>query len=110
MLNLTPHPIVIMGSVTGESTTIPPSGVVARVEQTYTNTGTVSISGQTITVVRADYGNVTGLPDGDDPIIVSGMVLAALKGRPNTYAPDTGAGAVRDENGRITAVTRLIAA
>lgn len=105
MLNLTPHTIVIR--IAEQDITIPPSGTVARVAQTYTDAEPC----EGIPVVRATYGAVTGLPEGtDEPIIVSGMVLAALAGRPNTYAPDTGAGAIRDADGKIVAVTRLIAA
>lgn len=61
----------------------------------------------------AKRGAVTGLPNDCGPIyIVSGMVLDALSAsgskRNDVFAPDTGAGAVRDEAGRIVAVRRLV--
>lgn len=62
-------------------------------------------------VVRRTTGAIIGLPDdGDVECLVSSMVLAACPGRPNTYAPDTGPTAVRDAEGRIIGVTRLVAA
>ena len=105
MLNLTPHDIVLrtpQGDVT-----IPPCGTVARVATIDADTGN-NVSG--VPVVRRSFGDVSGLPDTDTPCIVSAMVIAALPGRPNTYAPDTGSTAVRDDAGRIVAVTRLVAA
>ena len=110
MINLTPHTIVILDEKTGKTLVIPASGTIARVEQTYQKAGTVAIEGLPVDVVRSKFGEVTGLPDGDTPVLVSGLVLSALKGRPNTYAPDTNVGAIRNEKGHIQAVTRLIAA
>jgi hypothetical protein len=70
-----------------------------------------------VTYVRRVAGEVIGLPkhaDGIDnttiPVIVSSMVLAAVPGRANTYAPDTGPSAIRDANGHVVAVTRLVCA
>ena len=111
MINLTPHAINILDNKTGKTLVIPPSGTVARVAQTYTEQGYIPIEGLPVPVVSAQYGKVSGLPDdANTPILVSAMVLAALKYRPNTYAPDTNVGAIRDEKGHIQAVTRLIVA
>jgi hypothetical protein len=107
MLNLTPHAIKIQ-SDDGMVVTIPPSGMVARVDQSYEDAGVIAVDGAQIPVVKAASGAVTGLPaSADIPILVSGMVLDALKGRPNTYAPDTNVGVVRNDKGHIQAVTRL---
>ncbi|RME25645.1 MAG: hypothetical protein D6800_07370, partial [Candidatus Zixiibacteriota bacterium] len=57
-------------------------------------------------------GDVEGLPDPQDGTVylVSSMVLSAVRGRRDVVAPDTGPTAIRDETGRITAVTRLVVA
>lgn len=111
MLNLTPHSITILDQPTGKTLTIPPSGTVARVTQDYAPAGKVVVEGLPVNVVRTEFGEVTGLPeDPTTPILVSSVVLAALKrrGRANVYAPDTNVGAVRDDKGFIQAVTCLI--
>ena len=117
LVNLTPHPITIQSGDT--SITIQPAGTVARVASTSTFLAETSIDGMSIPVYRDVYGDVTGLPDTPDHdtlYIVSGMVLAALAQQHNaaTYdgwvvAPATGPNdnAVRDDQGRIIAVTRL---
>lgn len=114
MLNMTPHPITLQ--IDGrEPVTLPPFGMIARVETTEAPAGAVTVNEAgvmgNVPVVRRTLGAVTGLPDDDTiPVIVSSMVLAAIPGRPYTYAPDTGPTAIRDEAGHIVAVTRLVAA
>ena len=114
MLNLTPHPITIQ--IDGrEPVTLPPFGMVARVETTERAAGAVTVNDAgvmgNVPVIRREMGAVTGLPDNDTLLVlVSSIVLAALPGRPNTFAPDTGPTAIRDEKGHIVAVTRLVAA
>ena len=106
MLNLTPHTIAII-LTTGETLTVEPSGTVARVATHETDLGMMGH----VPVIRRVLGEAEGLPeDTSEPVLVSAMVLAAVPGRPNTFAPDTGPTAVRDEAGRIQAVTRLVAA
>ncbi len=75
-------------------------------------------------MVRATYGEIEGLPPAARPdyneacagiaevpvYVVSGLVLAQCRGRADVFAPDTGAGAVRDALGRIIGTTRLIRA
>lgn len=101
IINCTPHPVKV-GDRTFE-----PSGVVPRVGTVVLNCGTL----EGITVVRTEFGEVEGLPEpvfGQD-YIVSGVVLAALKGsRPDVIAPDTSpASAVRNESGQIVGVKRF---
>ena len=108
MLNLTPHAVVIR---VGEAEVVlPPSGTVARVTTEEVVTGTVSINGVEVPVVTVKYGEPQGLPPEGVECIVSALVRGAVPGRKGVYSPDTGPTAVRDEAGRIVAVTRLIAA
>lgn len=134
MLNLTPHPIVLRAD--GIDYTIQPSGTVARVATAEVSAaathavptrdaeiaaalgvpGGVLIEdaareiAAAIPVIRRTLGQVEGLPAERVPCIVSALVAAAVPGRAGVYSPDTGATAIRDAEGRIVAVTRLIAA
>lgn len=110
IINLTPHAIVLR---TGDGDiTIAPSGTVARV--TSTPGATHEVAGIPCPVVDPPtFGEVTGIPDAapGTVYIVSGMVLSATS-RADVFGPGTGPtdGAIRDDAGRIVAVTRLIAA
>ena len=107
IINLTPHAIVLRAP-DGTDTVVPPSGQIARVSMT--ETADHAVAG--MPVIRREPGEVTGLPPARDGaiVLVSALVLAAVTGRDDVYAPDTGATAVRDERGHIVAVTRLVAA
>jgi len=100
-VNCTPH----ASSVRGLGT-VAPSGIVPRCATV--RTPDTAIEG--VRVTRQTVGQVTGLPDAeaDTIFIVSAMVLGALNGtRPDVFAPDTGADAVR-ENGQIVEVLGLV--
>ena len=103
LVNLTPHDITIV-TPDGE-VTIPASGTVARV--TFDEVVIDSFSG--VPVVTRKLAAVDGIPE-DVPVLVSSMVLDAVPGRPNTFAPDTGKSAIRNAAGQVVAVTRLVAA
>lgn len=110
-VNLTPHTITIFDLYV-EKITLPSEGV-ARVETTEREMDTID----NIPIVSAPIpGPVVGLPEPSDGVayIVSLMVLQhpAVRGRTDVYAPATGPkhAAMRDEEGRIIGVTRLIAA
>ena len=107
MRNLTPHAIVI--SVNGVTTTIEPSGVIARVSSSEKIVGACPITGAPI--VRKAFGSVIdiGTPD-DGPCLVSSLVLSALgeEWRGVAFAPDTGAKALRNDKGHIIGVTQLV--
>lgn len=107
MRNLTPHAIVI--SVAGVTTTIEPSGVIARVSSSEEIVGACPITGAP--VVRKVFGSVIdiGTPD-DGPCLVSALVLSALgeEWRGVAFAPDTGATALRNDKGHIIGVTQLV--
>jgi hypothetical protein len=78
--------------------------MIARVDSIDTVIGEVN----GIPIVCSTMGDVTGLPDNEEPIIVSLMVLDSLQGkRKNVYAPDSGSTCIRNEKGHIVAVTRL---
>lgn len=105
-VNLTPHTINIIG--VGE---IPPSGKVARVE--FTEREFMQQGG--VPVIARKFKRVVNLPEAGFPggpiYIVSSIVLDAMGRRANrgdVVAPDTGNTAIRNENGQIIAVTRLV--
>lgn len=107
--NLTPHPVVLRDAG-GTDHTLPSVGV-ARVTST---PGILRELGLPVPVADADdFGEVTGLPDPEPGVffLVSAMVGSAIKGRgrEDVLVPGTGPSdsAVRDEKGRIIAVTRL---
>ncbi len=108
--NLTPH-VIRLQRPDGETIEIQPSGQVARVAVEEREVG--QLSGFPLVLRR--FGRVENLPepDGDTIFVVSAVVLEAVKasgGRADVVAPDTGATAVRDANGQIVAVRRLIIA
>lgn len=109
MVNCTPHQINIEGL--GE---LRPSGILPRVS-THSHEG-YPVNGVRVRHTSYNTDTVTGLPDPVDGLvfIVSGMVRDALSAlptllqRPDVYAPDTGADAVRNEQGHIVAVRGLV--
>lgn len=101
-VNLTPHAIVIDGIAT-----FPPHGRVARVEMEMSKG--IPVGGIRVNIRQP--GRVIDLPDPVPGVcyVVSGMVLDTLKGsRPDVYAPDTGADAIRNVQGHIVAVRGLV--
>jgi hypothetical protein len=105
VINLTPHAIVIRAA-DGTETTLPPSGIIARVSTTENVIDNVF----GVPVIRRSFGGATGLPEEGVPCLVSALVLSAVPGRLGVYAPDTGGTAVRNDQGQVVAVTRLVAA
>ena len=108
LINLTPNPITIHG--TSDVITVPPSGKVARVSSTPGVVRHILPCGAPV-YTAPTFGVVEGLPDPTPGIlyIVSAVVLSRCVGRDDVVGPGTGPadGAIRDEAGRITAVTRL---
>lgn len=104
-INLTPHTLVIR-TPQGDLE-IDPSGIVARVavaQKVVRQLGAIPI-------VENTFGDVEGLPapQGENIYLVSAMVLSAVAGRTDVFAPDTGSTAIRNDKGHIVAVTRLVA-
>jgi len=113
LINLTPHALTLR-DVQGADHIVPPSGIIARVT-------TVAGEAETVAEVpvpvfgRDSFGKVSGLPEAaNDTILIVSMVVASALNctRSDVVRPGTGPqdGAVRDEQGRIVAVTRLIRA
>lgn len=108
MINLTPHAITLQ--MMDSTITIPPSGMVARVATKEEYVGNARIGDSIIPVYRRTFGEVEGLPEEGNMCLVSTLVLSAVPGRKNLFAPDTGPTAIRNHKGYLEAVTRLIAA
>ena len=105
-LNLTPHEITVRGP--NGDLRIPASGQIARVQTVESDAGTVA----GVPAVTRAFGEIENLPAPREGVafIVSSMVLGAVSGRDDVVAPDTGPTAVRDEDGKIKAVTRFVKA
>ena len=101
-VNLTPRAVTIDGVAT-----FPPYGLVARLEMEMSKD--VSVKGTRVNICQPE--RVVDLPDPVPGVcyIGSSAVLEALKGsRPDVYAPDTGAYAIRNVQGQIVAVRGLV--
>ena len=107
MRNLTPHAVAI--SVAGTVEVIQPSGTVARVSTSEQGVGLCPTT--YAPVIRRSFGDVENIGSpSDGPCLVSSLVLSALgsEWRGVAFAPDTGETAIRDAQGRVIAVTRLV--
>lgn len=104
IVNLTPHDVTVI--VDGERQTWPSTGAARVIE---VRTELRPLAG--IPRFAAQGVEVRGLPDAQPGtyLVVSRMVLDALPDRIDLVAPDTGATALRDDRGRIEAVTAFIA-
>ena len=111
MLNLTPHNVVVK-DIDGRCLTIPPSGQVARIVTETNMVGIAPLTGVTVPVFHRTVEKITGLPFEDEPCIVSDAVFEAVRvqqpWRRNVYAPYAGPTAIRDEDGNVVAVRRLM--
>lgn len=115
MINLTPHKIAVR--IDGTDYVFEPSGKVARVTSSEVEVEALRYldlnkfaSVVYMPVIRRELGDVVDLPGDGGPFLVSSIVLSAIYGRGDVYAPDTGPTAIRDEGGNIVAVTRLVRA
>lgn len=118
--NLTPHPIVLVGrEITGPAewteteTTVPPSGTVARVGSIPGEVAERVAHGVPV-MTAPTWGEVEGLPAPEPGVllIVSGLVAGRCVGRADVVSPGTGPAdePIRNSDGQIFAVTRLIQA
>jgi len=105
-INLTSHAISVKKN-DGSTFTVEPSGIIARVSTHEQVIG--ELDG--VPLVTRKFGEVENLPEPTEGTIyiVSSLVLSALNGREDVVAPDTGATAIRNEDGHIVAVTRFVA-
>ena len=102
--NLTPHALNVLG-VNGEEAIFLPEGAPARVAvKTVTREDLAGFRLQ-----AQEFGQVEGLPEPQEGTIyiVSAIVLAQCKGRPDVVAPDTGKDAIR-KDGQIVAVRGFV--
>ena len=125
IVNCTPHAITVMTSVMTfdnenncmtevmQQETYEPSGILPRVETVRVSRADLTTNNAAgIRIIAQKVGQVQGLPEpqADTVFIVSAMVLQALAGsRPDVYAPDTGADAIRNDKGHIIAVRGFVA-
>lgn len=108
IINLTPH-VITLRDKNGNEITIESTG---RAKLVQTPGEVMEIHGLPVPVAMpAEGGHVEGVgePEDETVYIVSFPVAQFLK-RPDVMSPGTSPqdGAVRDDNGRIVAVTRLI--
>lgn len=103
IVSLVPHDVCVIEE-NGSLTTIKPSGKLARVKEFRK---AFKLDG--VPVVKFSYGPIVGLPPrtADVFYIVSSKVFIAARGRDDLLRVDTGAGCVRDSQGRTQAVTHL---
>lgn len=129
IINLTPHPVVVLrddpngpftGSVgTGPATKeikysivdeIKPAGPVARARQTDEVVGDVQVNGYAVPLVRTVFGATTDLPDADGTtkFVVSIITAQAAKaaGRDTSDLLVT-SDPVRDANGRLIGIRKF---
>lgn len=116
IINCTPHAIVVNSGCMDPEDSIyfPPSGHIGRVK--VETKFAFDLNG--IPVATQVFGEIEGLPEPVDGtfLVVSGLVLAAnkanvligIKPRNDLIGPDTGPSAIRDENGRISAVRGFV--
>ncbi|MFV1943465.1 hypothetical protein VPH49_21875 [Pseudomonas luteola] len=110
MVNLTPHALTFVTSA--GAINVPPSGQMSRAR--YEAAHVTDVAG--IPAYRNLLSTPDGLPPPQDGVIyvVSAMVQQALRAngieRHDVFSPGTGQndGPVRDPQGRIVAVTRLV--
>jgi hypothetical protein len=110
LINMTPHALTLY---TADGVVeLPVSGQLARVRSSSVFVGEVG----GMPVYENAFSEVEGLPEPQEGVhyVTSSLVLKALKtagiSRPDVLAPGTGPndGPIRDQNGRIVGVTRLI--
>lgn len=106
MKNLTPHAITLIPD-DRDPVTFPPSGDVARLTEEWPETEVGPYGPE---VGPPTYGEVLGVPVGDEPVLVSAFVGPVLaRTRKGVYSPDTGPlGAVRNDRGQIVGCRRLV--
>jgi hypothetical protein len=108
LVNLTPHPINIY--LNGEMITIPPSGMVARVQEIVEDAGSLEVAPGVVIPLRIKRlgDKIEGLPEPQEDTIYIVSLLAAqaawAAGRKDVVATGD---PVRDHEGRVTGVSSL---
>jgi hypothetical protein len=108
IINLTPH-VITLRDANGNDTVIESTG---RANLVQSPGELMEVSGLPVPVAMpAKGGHVEGVgEEEDDTVYIVSFPVAAFLKRADVMSPGTSPqdGAVRDENGRIVAVTRLI--
>lgn len=111
ILNLTPHPIVLLGEDDTVLAEFAPAGPVARAAQTDEVVGSLEVAdGMSVDLVRSRYGAPTDLPDPEEEVFCVVSVLTAQAA--SAHGRSTGdllitSGPVRDDAGRIVGCRRF---
>ena len=110
LVNLTPHEVQLVFQ--GGTLTVPPSGTVARCQETTRQVSSVTLHldrrDVTVPLVVKEFGPVEGLPAPEEGVMYIASALAAqaawAMGRWDVVCP---ADLVRDEAGRVVGATAL---
>lgn len=93
IVNLTPHNLTIHNGE-GESTTIAPSGIVARVAATKSQTGCID----GIPMFKTSFGEIQDLPETQEGVIyITSLLVAQAAKRADVFSPGE---LLRDEAGQ----------
>ncbi|MFI2663299.1 hypothetical protein [Micromonospora carbonacea] len=100
LLNLTPHPITVCGTV------IPPTGIIPRLPERTSQVDTVTFEGVDIPIVETTFGESAELPDPTPGtyLVVPARIALAYPHRTDLLMPGA---AERDGDGRIVGVNAL---
>lgn len=100
LINLTPHPLTIIGKDGTVLVNQAPDGPMARCAEDRRDVGTVTAGGHSIPLRQVGFGRVTGLPAPRQGVlyVVSRATAEAATGRDDVVYPDE---QVRDSDGRI---------
>lgn len=102
LINLTPHPITLLGDGNNPLVTIAPSGIVARREELQEAAETILVGSDRIPVHQKRYGPLVGLPDSVPGTTYLASALAATAayamGRRDVYCPNE---LIRGEAGEV---------
>ena len=105
LVNLTPHPVKLITD--GGKIVVLPSGKVARVKESVSDSASIRILGKEVELVYIRTGEVENLPEPEAGklYIVSRPIAMALAGkRKDVVVPDD---FIRDEKGNIIGARRL---
>lgn len=106
LVNLTPHPIVVLDADGGVAVTVEPSGCTARLSTEQAGRWELVVDGATIEVSQIAERGPAELPEAEPGVylVVSSVVAAARPGRPDLLVPDD---LVRDVNGAVIGCRRF---
>lgn len=105
ILNLTPHPLTLVGE--DGTLTVPASGQVARLAVTRTACAPVTFDGVTLPVSRPTMGDIVGLPaPAPGVILVVSALVAEAAGRADVMSPGE---LLRDTTGAVIGARGLCA-